>query len=184
MKNKILFTLISALTVAPSLYSAESLPNKDTVERQIVSSSAADSSLLTGKWTYRSYRNDPSLVGDDADKALKLIFGEGVFTFEVLPKNNLKGVFDMGGGYVLDLKGEIQPAAQEGTPLTISLNGYGRAGTPTAGWEYDYHGSIAYQWPNGINQVPSMVGSVIRAKPHGEARAGYVASFIAVKQQQ
>jgi hypothetical protein len=35
---------------------------------------------------------------------------------------------------------------------------------------------------NGVNQVPALVGSVIRAEPHGSAPAGYVASFIAVKQ--
>jgi hypothetical protein len=38
---------------------------------------------LAGKWTYRSYRNDPSLVGDDANKALGLIFAEAVFTFDI-----------------------------------------------------------------------------------------------------
>ena len=35
--------------------------------------------------------------------------------------------------------------------------------------------------PNGVNQVLALVGTVIRAKPHGGAPAGYVASFIAVK---
>ena len=73
-----------------------------------------------------------------------------------------------------------QPAGT--TPLTIHMVGSGRTGTGTAGWEYDYHGNVAYEWPNGINQVPALVGSVLRAKPHGPAQAGYVASFIAVKQ--
>ena len=50
------------------------------------------------------------------------------------------------------------------------------------GWEYDYHGHLAHQWPNGVNQVPALVGTVIRAKPHGAAPAGYVASFVAVRQ--
>jgi hypothetical protein len=35
---------------------------------------------------------------------------------------------------------------------------------------------------NGINQIPALVGNVIRAKPHNGAPAGYVATFIAVKQ--
>ena len=35
---------------------------------------------LTGKWTYRSYHNDPALVGDNAQTALAQIFGEGVFS--------------------------------------------------------------------------------------------------------
>ena len=39
-------------------------------------------------------------------------------------------------------------------------------------------------WPNGVDQRAAIVGSVIRTVPHnnGQARAGYVASFIAVKQ--
>jgi hypothetical protein len=65
---------------------------------------------------------------------------------------------------------------------TFELIGTGRPGTGTDGWEYDYRGQLAYRWPNGINQVPSLVGTVIRAKPHGPAPAGYVASFIAVRQ--
>jgi len=138
--------------------------------------------LLTGKWTYRSYRSDPSLVGGDPNKALQSIFGEGVFTFEVLQNNTLKGIFDMDGVYVIELKGLIQSSIQNGASLTLSIDGYGRAGTLTDGWEYDYHGSLDYQWPNGSDQIPSLVGSVIRAKPHGTAKARYVASFIAIKQ--
>jgi hypothetical protein len=53
----------------------------------------------------------------------------------------------------------------------------GRPGTVTAGWQYDYYANLAHPWPNGINQVPALVSSVIRAK----LPAGYVASFIAVK---
>jgi len=41
---------------------------------------------------------------------------------------------------------------------------------------------LAHTWPNGIDQVPALVGSVIRAKPHNGSPAGVVASFIAVKQ--
>jgi len=39
-------------------------------------------------------------------------------------------------------------------------------------------------WPEGVDQRQTLVGSVIRAKPHdGESSpAVYVASFIAVKQ--
>lgn len=141
---------------------------------------ATDRSDLAGKWTYRSYINSADLVGGDAQKALNLIFGEGVFTFAVTA-SKLSGTLDMGGGYVLDLKGTVVPASH-GSPLTVEISGYGRANTPTAGWEYDYHGFAAYRWPNGVDQVPALVGSVIRAKPHDGAPAGFVASFIAVKQ--
>jgi hypothetical protein len=139
----------------------------------------SENSILSGKWTYRSFHNEPAPVNDDANKALALIFAEAVFTFEVLTPNTLKGAIDWPGGG-LDLQGTIQ-LDNAGVP-TIEAIGSGRPGTGTASWEYDYYGSIARQWPNAIKQVPAIVGSVIRAKPHDGAPAGYVASFIAVKQ--
>jgi hypothetical protein len=87
----------------------------------------------------------------------------------------------MGSGFVLDLQGAVRAATAD-APLTLQIRGFGRDGTPTAGWECDSHASPAYQWPNGVNQVAALVGSVIRAKPHDGAPAGLVASFIAVKQ--
>ncbi|MGY3621930.1 hypothetical protein [Bradyrhizobium sp. USDA 10063] len=92
----------------------------------------------------------------------------------------LTGALDWQGGG-LNLQGTIQPA-NAGPPLSVAIVGTGRPDTDTAGWEYDYRASVAYQWPNGIDQVPALVGTVIRAKPHNGAPAGYVASFIAVKQ--
>jgi hypothetical protein len=158
---------------------------------------------LPGKWTYRSYDNradvmvaadpDPAVQALDpiygqgnaatasaALKALNLLFGEGVMTFDQLSGNTVTGIFDMGGGFVLDLKGTMQktPAGD----IAVELIGTGRAGTPTENWEYDYKATTTPKWPNGIDQVPSLVGTVIRAKPHGTAKAGFVASFIAVKQ--
>ena len=135
---------------------------------------------LAGKWTYRSFLNTPQLVDGDANKALGLIFGEGTFAFEMPTKTTVKGTLDMGGGFVLDLSGEVSPGPCD-QPF-FRINGFGRTGTPTAGWEYDYSGVIACRWPNGVNQVPSLVGTVIRAKPHNGAPAGVVASFIAVRQ--
>jgi hypothetical protein len=136
-------------------------------------------SVLAGKWTYRSFHNRPALVGDNAQAALDLIFAEAVFTFEV-NGTSLKGGIDWDGGG-LDLKGQVQPASRQ-APESVAIVGTGRPQSSTAGWEYDYRGSLAYQWPNGIDQVPALVGTVIRAKPHGSSPAGYVASFIAVKQ--
>jgi hypothetical protein len=142
--------------------------------------SAADSSSLAGKWTYRSFHNRPDPVGGDRDKALALIFAEATFTFEITSSTTLKGTIDWGSGG-LDLQGTIRPASA-GAPLTVEIVGTGRPGTGTAGWEYDYHAHLAYRWPNGVDQVPALVGTAIRAKPHGNNPAGYVASFIAVKQ--
>ena len=85
----------------------------------------------------------------------------------------------MGGGYVLDLKGTMQTTGSGDT--YVEIFGTGRAGTKTDNWEYDYRGWTTPKWPNGVNQVPSIVGTVIRAKPHDGGAAGVVASFIAVK---
>jgi hypothetical protein len=139
--------------------------------------------VLPGQWTYRSFHNDPAPVEEDAKtgptKALALIFAEAVFTFEVQSSTTLKGAIDWPGGG-LDLQGTIR-ADVVGAAFTVEIVGTGRSGTETAGWEYDYRGQLAYQWPNGVNQIPALVGTVIRAKPHNGAPAGYVASFIAVK---
>jgi hypothetical protein len=156
---------------------------------------------LAGQWTYRSYRNDAGvLVNADADpavqaltpiygdgattaasamKALNLVFGEGIFTFDPPTGNSFTGNLDMGGGFVLDLKGTMQTSAAG--DIDIVVFGTGRAGTKTENWEYDYKATTTPKWPNGVDQVPTLVGTVIRAKPHGNAPAGFVASFIAIK---
>ncbi|HEY0148342.1 MAG TPA: hypothetical protein VGB70_05000 [Allosphingosinicella sp.] len=137
--------------------------------------------MIDGKWTYRSYRNDPELVGDDPQKALGLIFGEGVFSFTALSERLFEGTLDMGGGYLLDLSGSVLDADQQ-TP-EYAIVGLGRDGTPTAGWRYDYRCVDGYEWPDGVDQVPSLVGTVVRVIAHGPTSpAGVTASFIAVRQ--
>jgi len=155
-----------------------------------------------GQWTYRSYLNDPSvMVNADPDpaaqalgpiygsdnvanavaalKALNLIFGEGIINFDPPAGNALTGNLDMGGGLVLDLKGTMQTTPSG--DIGIVVIGTGRAGTKTEGWEYDYKATTAPKWPNGVDQVPTLVGTVIRAKPHNGEPAGVIASFIAIK---
>jgi hypothetical protein len=112
-------------------------------------------------------------TANNAVKALSLIFGEGVMSFDPPSGNAISGTFDMGGGYVLDLKGTMQTLSSG--DISLEIFGTGRAGTPTANWETP-------KWPNGVNQVPAFVGTVIRAKPHDGGPAGVVASFIAIKQ--
>ena len=139
---------------------------------------------LAGKWTYRSFRNNPAPVDGDLENLSKLLFAEAEFTFAI-SGNSLTGVIDWGSNG-LDLTGTIHPATAD-APLKVEIVGLGRANPPpsdpasTAGWEYDYYAYAAHEWPTGVNQVPALVGSVIRAKPHGSAPAGYSASFIAVK---
>ena len=133
-------------------------------------------SILAGKWTYRSFFNDPAMVGDNPQKAYDLIFAEATFTFEV-SGTELKGIIDWGSGG-LNLKGTVSSG-----PTTVKIIGLGRPGTETDGWRYDYHGNLAYEWPNAVDQVPALVGTVIRVNAHGRgAPAGVTASFVAVKQ--
>jgi hypothetical protein len=139
------------------------------------------SSDLAGTWTYRSFRNDPTPVDGDPDKALALFFAEAEFRFEAVSDTAFKGVIDWGSGG-LDLSGTIKPGGAD-TPVAFAITGLGRPGSDTEGWQYDYNGCLAYRWPNGIDPVPALVGSLIRAKPHGSAPAGYTASFIAVKRR-
>ncbi|MBV9932349.1 MAG: hypothetical protein JO013_15595 [Alphaproteobacteria bacterium] len=138
--------------------------------------------MLGGKWTYRSYLNDPVLVDGDEKKALALIFGEGVFEFSPAGHDRFHGRLDMGSGFALTLEGRV---TRSHGGESYAIVGEGIDGTPTAGWRYDYHCAPGYHWPNGVDQVPSLVGTVIRVKAHGpNSPAGFTASFIAIRQPE
>jgi hypothetical protein len=135
---------------------------------------------LAGKWRYRSFRNTLAPVGGNKDKALALIFAEAEFTFKI-SGTKLTGIIDWGSGG-LDLEGTVSQAGAK-APLSVAIRGLGRPGTDTEGWEYDYNASLAHKWPNGIDQIPALVGTVIRVNAHGPGSpAGYVASFVALKE--
>lgn len=139
---------------------------------------------IAGKYTYRSYVNRPDVIVNDdpqsATKALQLLFGEGIITLSQPAGEKVTGTFDMSDGYVLDLSGTVETSS---AGLTIvHMSGPGRPGTKTDGWEYDYQAIVTPSWTTGVGQIPALVGTVLRAKPHGAAKAGITASFIAVKQ--
>lgn len=136
--------------------------------------------MLDGKWTYRSFHNSADLVAGDPGKALALLFGEGVFEFTSVTYVKFKGTLDMGGDYKLELDADLHTTGDPGG-VAIAITGHGIAGTPTDGWQYDYRGNFGHRWDEGVDQVPSFVGTVVRTKPHGGRPAGYVASFIAVR---
>ena len=139
--------------------------------------------MLGGKWTYRSYRNATALVGDDAAAALALIFGEGVFDLTQDGAGQVCGALDMGTDYALTISGTVNSSDDGDAPPVFALIGLGIDGTPTAGWRYDYRGIPAYSWPDGVNQIPCLVGTVVRVYAHGPgAPAGVTASFVAVDQ--
>jgi hypothetical protein len=134
---------------------------------------------LLGQWTYRSFINTPAPVGGDAQKALALFFGEGLFTFAAGDGDRFGGTLAFGPGVGLTLDGERLPGEPEG----FTIVGRGVDGTPTAGWRYDYHGVVGFHWPDGVDQIPSLLGTVIRVNPHGGAPAGFTASFVAVRKR-
>ena len=136
--------------------------------------------MLTGKWTYRSFHNDPLPVGNDPSKALGLLFGEGVLEFHKAPISQWKATLSFGSDWNMNLGGFIeQPDAAHGAFLHGT--GVGRDDTNTAGWVYQYRGIVMNSWPLGTSEIPTIVGSVIRTVRHGNGAAGKVASFVAVK---
>jgi len=83
-----------------------------------------------------------------------------------------------GPGWSLDLSGVMTA----GDPVSIRFQGKGEVGGET--WIYDYLGYVVPAWPNGIDQTDTIVGTIVRAVPHsgGKAKAGYVATWYAVRQ--
>jgi hypothetical protein len=135
---------------------------------------------FAGRWTYRSFLNDPTPTNGDPQKVAALLFAEGIWTVNDSAPTVFDGELNFGASFVMDLSGVITPAAS-GRPAHAHIVGSGRVGTSSAGYFYDYDGSLAEHWPNGIKQVPAIIGSVIRVQPHSGEPAGLVASFIAVK---
>ena len=76
-------------------------------------------------------------------------------------------------------------ASLVGNPFTIRFQGRG-VSPGIEDWVYDYVGYLVPVWPNGVKQRPAIVGSIVRTEPHsnGQQQAGYVASWIAVKQDE
>jgi hypothetical protein len=131
---------------------------------------------FVGSWTYRSFLNDP-----DVNKAFNdLEFGRGTLVIEERPMQSLAGTIG-GPGWSLTLKG----ARSYGNPMYARFEGKGIVNGEQ--WIYDYEGYLVPDWPNGVDQIPAIVGSVIRTIPHSGSQpgtvnpAGVAASFYAVK---
>jgi hypothetical protein len=130
---------------------------------------------LAGVWTYRSFLNDPNL----STPYDTYLFGRGYITVEDSPAGVFKGVIG-DTGWSLELNGSIN----YGYPYVVRFQGKGVVGGEE--WIYDYLGFLIPAWPNGVNQVPAMVGAIVRTIPHSGggagtvAPAGVTASWIAV----
>jgi hypothetical protein len=136
--------------------------------------------MLSGQWTYRGYRNLARLVGGDQQGALALICAEGVLELHQSDDGRVEGGLGMETGHALRIIGSV---GTTGNGLEFTFVGEGLDGTATAGSRYDYRGVVGHMWPDAVDQVPSLLGTVVRAKAHGrDAPAGSTASFIAVRQ--
>lgn len=135
--------------------------------------------MLSGHWTYRAYRNMTELVGNDQQAALMLICGEGVFELHQSEDGRVQGALGMETGYALRITGSVETT---GDRPSFALFGEGLDGTATAGQRHEYRGVFGHMWPDGVDQVPALLGTVLQVKGHSPNQpAGYTASFIAVR---
>jgi hypothetical protein len=164
-----IITLTSASSNAQSIDVEQALAGPGTSSQQ-----APDlTNPFVGKWSYRSFHNNPDLsVSFD-----KLRFGAGTLELSSSTFGNLSGTIG-GPGWSLGIKGWIT----FGTPMTVRFQGRGEIEDEE--WVYDYFGFLAPNWPNGEEQRPAILGTIVRTVPHssGQSKAGYVASWIAVRQ--
>jgi hypothetical protein len=127
-----------------------------------------------GRWTYRSFINDP-----DIEKEFNALeFGRGELVIEHLAPGIFLGRLSFGDTYQFGLSGW----SDFGSPCSVRFQGVGDK-RDSVGQVYDYIGFFVPMWSIGVNQRPALVGSVVRTVPHdgGRGRAGVVTSFIALK---
>ena len=126
-----------------------------------------------GTWSYRSLINNPDLSAEFND----LRFGAGTLVLAQAGPGVVEGTLG-GTGWSLALSGTATTAE----PASVRFQGRGEIGGET--WVYDYLGFVVPDWPEGVDQVDAIIGTIIRTVPHsgGQAPAGFVASWYAVRQ--
>jgi len=141
-------------------------------ERSSTTGNAVD---VSGKWFYRSFRSVPQLLNPQ-DPIGQILFGQGELVLTVDAAGAVSGTLG-GTGWQLRLTGTRDVGKVE----RLQFRGQGTIGGEE--WIYDYLGYVVPNWPNGIDQRPAIVGSIIRVVPHssGSAPAGFVAQWIAVR---
>jgi hypothetical protein len=139
-------------------------------EEGMMEPSVVDS--FVGSWTYRSFQNlpDPDLTFND------LFFGQATLIIAGFDPGSFSGRLVFRSGAEMTLSG----SSTFDTPVTVRFQGRGSS-PGIEDFLYDYVGYLVPDWPNGVGQVPAIVGSIVRTAPHGENPAGVVASWIAVK---
>ncbi len=134
---------------------------------------------LAGAYTYRSFINEPNIVDDFS----KLEFAEAELTLFATLDGTVTGILswptkdDDSERAVMDIAGRI--VVRE--PLLVRLDGVGRKDSAIADYSYSYELTLAKHWPQTTAPRVCLVGSVMRAKDHGAAKAGFTASVVAVR---
>lgn len=134
---------------------------------------------VTGYYTYRSLLNTQEPVDDLND----IRFAEGELFLYAAPDGAITGTLAFPADPFATTKEfmDVTGRVTHWSPLTVDLNGVGRPETGTESFDYEYQASLAPAYPDATRQRPALVGTVLRAKPHGSAPAGFTASFIAVE---
>lgn len=170
--------LLSALLIASINTQTFGQGIAGSESRQLQAQRAAaqpELAAVIGKWTYRSFVSDPDLNAEPNT----LLFGSGTMSLSATAPDDLSGTLG-GSGWQLALTGKVV----SGTPISIRFQGKGTINGEE--WVYDYLGYVVPPWPSGVSQRPAIVGTIIRTVPHsgGAATAGYVAQWIAVRQDE
>lgn len=129
--------------------------------------------IFEGTWSYRSLLNNPDLNASFDS----LRFGMGTLVLAAAQGNAVTGSIG-GPGWSLAITGTHSP----GDPARLQLEGRGMIENEE--WVYAYLGYLVPTWPKSVDQRDTIAGSVMRVVPHsnGQAPAGFVASFYAVRQ--
>ncbi|WP_224702717.1 hypothetical protein [Devosia aquimaris] len=129
------------------------------------------SGAFEGSWTYRSFINDPNASVEPNN----LLFGIAQVVIDEDDTGRITGTLG-GSGWSLTISGQAEYGQDA---VTAKFQGTGMIGGEM--WAYDYFAYLSPTWDNSIDQVPALIGAVVRTAPHGGAPAGFAAQFIAVK---
>jgi hypothetical protein len=141
---------------------------------------------LTGYYTYRSFINNSKPVNDFN----QIKFAEAELYLHVQLDGNVTGMllFPAEPGTqnkaIMDITGRVE---NHDSSIVLEFVGQGRPNTDIFDFLYNYNCTMTYswekkeEWEKADQQKLCLVGTVIRAKKHGNAQAGVTASFIAVQ---
>jgi hypothetical protein len=141
---------------------------------------------LTGYYTYRSFINNSKPVNDFN----QIKFAEAELYLHVQLDGNVTGMLlfpaDPGtqNKAIMDITGRVE---NHDSSIVLEFVGQGRPNTDIFDFLYNYNCTMTYtwekkeEWEKADQQKLCLVGTVIRAKKHGNEQAGVTASFIAVQ---